>query len=129
MEKERLIEKAVTLKQQGGCNCCQAVAGALAEETELSPEILRQLAAGFGMGMGNMEGVCGALSGAVLIAGLKTHGQGTTRAARQISERFRDLSGSVICRSLKGKANDGVFCSCDDCVRNAVQAYCEVFPA
>ena len=49
-------------------NCCQAVACAFAEEVGVSEEVLFKAGEGFGLGMGGMEGTCGALSGAIMLA-------------------------------------------------------------
>ena len=65
-------ELAVQLKHTG-CNCCQAVLCAFAEESGLSELQLRQIGAGFGAGMGCMEATCGALIGAQILLGLKTY--------------------------------------------------------
>ena len=64
-------DKAVQLKMFGGYNCSQAVTAALADQTGLSEEQLKSVAAGFCAGMGNLEATCGALIGAVMVAGLK----------------------------------------------------------
>ena len=126
-EISMLAEKAVYLKQEGGYNCCQAVTAALAGETDVDPEILRQAAAGFAVGMGNLEATCGSLIGAGIIAGLKSGGKGSVRYSKQISEAFKEkCGGSTICRELKGVDSGKVLCPCDMCVRNAVLAYCEV---
>ena len=91
--KER-AEKAVELKATG-YNCAQAVSIALADETGLTEEQLRQIAAGFGAGMGNLEATCGALVGAVMIAGMKTAGNMLTKALfrRSIWTAFRKVAG------------------------------------
>ncbi len=125
MSFEERAQKAVELRQ-GGYNCCQSVVSALADLTELSENQLLQLAAGFALGIGNMEGTCGALVGAVMISGLVTKGRGTVRFSRQISETFREKCGSVICKTLKGFPGGKALCPCDLCVRNAVLAYGEV---
>lgn len=115
-------ERAVELRRRRICNCCQAVTAALTEDAQL---ILAS--AGFGGGMGNTQGVCGALVGAVIAAGIKTEGSGTTRYAKLIQENFRKRSGAVICRELKGLDTGKILCPCEDCVRNAVLAYKDVF--
>ncbi len=125
MTLEERAQKAVELKNFGGCNCAQAVAIALADETKLSEEDLRQVAAGFGAGMGNMEATCGALIGAGMIAGLKTEGRGTVMAARQIQEEFGKRCGSIKCRELKTVTDGKPLCPCEECVRNAVMIYGE----
>ncbi len=129
MDKEKLAEIAADLKNNHGYNCAQAVTAALADESGMSEQQLNQIASGFAVGMGNLEATCGSLIGAVMIAGLKTSGVGTVRIARQISDRFRELSGAITCKTLKGKDGSGIFCPCDECVRNAVRAYCDVMEA
>ncbi len=123
--KER-ADKAVALKLFGGYNCAQAVTAALSDETDLTEEQLKQLAAGFCAGMGNMEATCGALIGAGMIAGIKTEGKGTLRYTRQIQESFRDKCGAIKCRDLKTMTDGKPLCSCEDCVRNAVLSYGEI---
>ncbi len=120
-------EYAAQLKREGRCNCCQAVTAVLADETHLSQEQLMKLASGFAVGMGNMEATCGSLIGAAMVAGMKTDGAGTVRFTRALSERFSQLCGAVTCKDLKGKGKPGVFCPCDECVKNAVLAYGEIF--
>ena len=66
-------ERAVKLKNRKGdapYNCCQAVACVLSEETGVSEDVLKRIGAGFGLGMGGMEGTCGALCGAEMVLGL-----------------------------------------------------------
>lgn len=123
MDINEKAERAVELKKS--MNCCQAVALALADETELDEKTLGDLGAGFGSGIGNTQGTCGALVGACMIAGLKI-GAGAVRYTRQINESFEAACGATICKDLKGLTDKGVFCPCDECVKNAVLAYGKV---
>ncbi len=116
-------EYAAELRREHGCNCCQAVAVALADETKLPEELIKQIASGFGGGMGTTEATCGALIGAGIIAGLKDEGVATLKDTRQILKEFQKLSGAVICKELKGIETGKVLCACEDCVKNAVHAY------
>lgn len=125
MTKEERIKKALDCKHNG-YNCCQAVTAALGDLTTLDEEELLHISAGFGAGMGNMEGSCGALVGAALVAGMHTKGNGSMRVARQISERFSQMCGATVCKDIKGMATGRQLCSCDDCVQNAVRIFCEV---
>ena len=123
MTIEERAEQGAQLKKSGACNCCQAVAAVLADQAGLSQEALMQIASGFGVGMGNMEATCGALVGAVQMAGLALEGKNTIRAAKMLAESFAQQCGAVRCRDLKGKVTGAPLCACEDCVRNAILAY------
>ena len=114
-------EQADELRKQRFGNCCQVVTAVLTRDDDLY-----RAASGFGGGMGSGKGPCGALVGAVIAAGKFTNGQKTTAFSRRISERFLELSGSLICSELKGRDTGIVLCSCEDCIRNAIKAYEEV---
>ncbi len=121
MTTQERQERAALLKRE--MNCCQAVARAFADTVDLPEDTLMQLAAGFGAGMGTMEGTCGALAGAIMVAGLRTGGNGTMALSRRILPRFKELcGGATICRELKGIETGKMLCSCENCVRNAVLA-------
>ncbi|MDT3843175.1 MAG: C-GCAxxG-C-C family protein [Bacillota bacterium] len=125
MTIQERAEKAVELKLSGRCNCAQAVATVLADQTELSEEQLRMLTAGFCAGMGNLQATCGALIGAGMITGLKTEGRGTLSMTKQIQEEFGRRCGALKCGDLKTMTDGKPLCSCEDCVRNAVMIYGE----
>ena len=120
MTIEERAARAVELK--AGCNCAQAVVLSYADKLPLEEETLKKLVAGYGGGMGCMEGTCGALVGAVMVAGMLTDGQGTGRYAREILLGFRERCGATICKDLKGIETGKVLCPCTECVRNAVLA-------
>ncbi len=119
-------ERAVELKNSGMYNCAQSVTAALADETNLTEEQLKQISAGFCAGMGNLEATCGALIGAGMIAGLKTEGKGTLGVTRQIQEAFGRRCGAIKCKDLKAVTDGRPLCPCEDCVRNAVMIYGEI---
>ena len=123
-------KKAFDLHQKG-YNCCQAVALAFADLFEQDAETVYKIAEGFGAGMGGRNGACGALSGAILLAGLKNsdgnlEGGSTKQETYKLSDAmytaFAEKVGSVICRDIKGMDNQDVpLCSCDDCIGIAVE--------
>ena len=53
-----------------GFNCAQAVALPYCEEMGLDAAIVKRATEGFGAGMGGRTQTCGALSGAVFVAGM-----------------------------------------------------------
>ena len=121
--KERMEHAALRKKEM---NCCQAVLVAFGEELGRSEEELLRLGSGFGSGMGTMEGTCGALAGAIMVSSLLSERGATMAASRTIFQRFKELcGGATICRDLKGVGTGTVLCSCENCVRNAVQAAVE----
>ncbi|MBQ3458100.1 MAG: C_GCAxxG_C_C family protein [Synergistaceae bacterium] len=118
-------EKAVELKNRTGdahYNCCQAVACVFSKEAGVDEETLKKLGAGFGLGMGGMGATCGALCGAQMILGLmKYKGKPIRSDAKELYTKFTEKCGASICREIKGVGTGKILCSCDDCVRNAVE--------
>ena len=113
-------EDNAVLFKHSGCNCCQAVLLSYADKLGLDESTLRALGAGFGSGMGCLEGNCGALIGAVMADDLMNSRKGASEA-RNILSAFRQSCGAITCKELKGIETGKVLCSCDDCVRNAVR--------
>ena len=126
MTLEERAERAVELKNSGMYNCAQVVTAALADQTGLTEEQLKQVSAGFCAGMGNLEATCGALIGAGMIAGLKTEGKGTLGVTRQIQEEFGKRCGALKCKDLKTVTDGKPLCPCEDCVSNADMIYGEI---
>lgn len=121
------MKKAMEYHQRG-FNCCQAVACTYCEEVGVDEDIMFKMAEGFGAGMGGMESTCGAVSGAVMLAGLKnsqgsdmpvTKGK-TYQLSREIVKQFEEKNGSLICKELKGVGTNRVLRSCDGCIQDAV---------
>lgn len=105
-------------KKQSGCNCAQAVLCTYADVAGIDEETAMRLAAPFGAGMGNMEGTCGAITGAGLVLGLSG---GSTRQMRQIMNRFQERNGATQCKLLKGVGTGKVLRECNNCVADAAE--------
>ena len=88
--------------------------------TPYTEEQLYALGAAFGAGMGGMEATCGALVGAGMLLGIVKDGQPVMRDARALHRAFTERCGASLCKDLKGRDTGTVLCSCDDCVRTAV---------
>ena len=117
---------AAELKATGQCNCTQSVVKVFEDKLPVEGETLRMLAAGYAAGMGCMESTCGALIGAVMVAGIVTDGKGTPRISKELLQNFQEKCGATICKDLKGIENGAPLCPCPECVRNAVLALGEV---
>ncbi len=97
-----------------GYNCSQAVLGAFCEDLGLPFETALKISSSFGGGMGRMREVCGALSGAFMVAGLSLGYANPTdkdakaehyRLIQAMAEEFKKENGSIICRELLGLSN------------------------
>ena len=103
------VERAVSLFEEG-FSCSQAVLGAYSERFGLACEAALKLSAGFGGGM-KMAGTCGAVTGALMVIGLK-HGhsdaadkEGKRKVGALIKDfvaRFKERNYSLTCKELLG---------------------------
>ena len=125
---EERIAKSMELHKKG-YNCCQAVACAFLDKTDLDEETMFRLTEGFGLGMGGMKGTCGAISGAVVLAGLKNStgnlekpdSKGSTyKLSKQIVNEFIEKNQSIVCKEIKGVETGEVLRSCNGCIKDAV---------
>lgn len=121
------VEDAVSLNKKG-YNCAQAVACTYADLVGADQTLLFKAAEAFGLGMGCMEGTCGALSGACLLTGLinstgnleHPNSKGSTsQLSAKIITSFIEKNGAERCRDLKGIDTGKVLRSCPDCIRDA----------
>ncbi len=119
--EERAI-MGLQYKASGKYNCTRSVLAAFEDMINVEPEKLSLLTAGFAAGMGNMSGTCGALIGAIMVAGVLTDGKATPHYSKVIFEKFNELSGATICKDLKGLETGRVLCECPNCVANAIRA-------
>ena len=124
---ESRVELAVQNKKQG-MNCAQAVACAFADKVDMSLEDIFCVLEGFGLGMGGMQGTCGAVSGAVAIASLLNskgpdftqNKAATYKITKEIVKRFEEKNQSSICKELKGVETGTVLRICPGCISDAV---------
>lgn len=126
MSIEECAAVAAELKATGKCNCAQAVVKVFEDKLPIDEETLMKLTAGYAAGMGCMESTCGALIGAVMVAGVLTDGKGTPRISKELVQSFEGKCGATICKDLKGIETGKVLCPCPECVRNAVLSLGEV---
>jgi len=108
--EERVAARAVELFN-GGLNCAESVATAVADALEPGQRSFPRLASAFGGGLGRRGENCGAVVGALLALGLargRAEGEGDEAKARvygcaeKIVEGFRAAHGGILCRDLAG---------------------------
>ena len=94
-------EKAEALFMEG-LNCSQSVFCAFADEFGMDLETAKKVSSGLGGGVGRMREVCGAVTGATLVLGMR-HGPDKSAvypAVQDFCARFKAECGSIVCREL-----------------------------
>jgi C_GCAxxG_C_C family probable redox protein len=94
-----------------GFSCSQAVFSAFSKEPAIDRAAALKIASAFGGGMASMGLTCGAVTGALMVIGLK-HGrvraddiaakEKTYELTREFFRRFSERHGSITCRELLG---------------------------
>jgi C_GCAxxG_C_C family probable redox protein len=136
-------EKAAALFDEGFA-CSQAVLGAFCEPLGMDRALALKIANGFGGGIARRQKICGAVSGAVMMIGLK-YGRSeagdmdahekTYAKINAFCEAFEQSNGSIICRDLLGCGMEeakekGVFSTlCKKFVRDAADILEELMQA
>ncbi|HOV90293.1 MAG TPA: C-GCAxxG-C-C family protein [Syntrophorhabdaceae bacterium] len=92
-----------------GYNCAQSVLYSFCDDLKLDKNIALKIACGFGAGMGRKQEVCGAVTGGIMVIGMK-YGRGenqdltkTDKAyqkTRELMDRFIEKHNTYICRRL-----------------------------
>ena len=108
---ESRIKKTLELQKQG-YNCAQAVACAYCDLVDVDERTALRATEAFGACMGGRETTCGAISGAVFLAGMKS-ADGivgapkskltTYKLSKTIVDAFLQKNGTIICKELKEK--------------------------
>ena len=104
------VKSAVSCFKEG-FSCSQALLSTYGTDFGLDRETALKVAGAFGGGMGRMGEVCGAVTGAFMVIGLK-HGMvkaedneakgKTYELVREFVSKFKSRNGSIICRELLG---------------------------
>ena len=94
MESRKHLAEAK--KSAGTHNCTQSVLCTYYDYTPLDEETIKQAGNCFAVGMGNMEGTCGALVGAGIVYGLavKDKAKGV-KGMRQMMTKFQQRNGAM----------------------------------
>ncbi len=131
---ESRVEQA-SLRHQKGYNCAQAVACTYCDLVGVDEETMFKAVEALGLGMGCMEGTCGAVSGACVLAGFKNSTANmvnpdsksyTYKLSKKIMTKFTELNKSTICKDLKGVETGTVLRKCPDCIKDAARIAEEV---
>ena len=118
METRKYI--AAAKKQCNSHNCAQAILHTYADVAGVDEQTAVNITGALGVGMGNMEGTCGAITGAGMVLGLASDDRvKAIRGMKQIMTKFQLRNGATQCKMLKGVETGMVLRDCSDCVADA----------
>lgn len=132
MQKSR-VDLAIQ-KHKQGYNCCQAVVCTYCDMLGIKEEDAFRMTEAMGLGMSGLMQTCGAVSGAMMLAGLKNSDANMERPstkrdtyalAKRLADVFCQKNGSVLCAELKGNR----LRSCDGCIVDGARIVEEVLYA
>jgi C_GCAxxG_C_C family probable redox protein len=105
----RRVDQAVDDFLKSGFNCSQSVLAAFGPDLGLDRENCLKIGCAFGGGIGRRGDICGAVSGGLMVIGLK-YGkfkkedapakEKTYQLANEFIHRFKEKHGTIICREL-----------------------------
>lgn len=96
---------------KSGLNCSQAIISVFAADFGMDKELACKIACAFGAGMGRLGEICGTVTGAFMVLGLKygNSASGNKEArektyalVQEFSRRFKERNNSILCRELVG---------------------------
>ena len=135
--KYNVQETVSKMMEEKRGNCAQAIFatyGPHIESKNIDHGLCLNIAAAFGGGINLTGNVCGAITGSLMVLGLKygENIQELTRISSQLMDEFKAINGSIICHELIGhnlfdvenlsKAfQQDVFKKCMKCVNDAAQ--------
>ena len=98
MNREEKAEALFT----GGNNCSQSVFAAFADEFGLDEALALKVSCGLGGGVGRMREVCGAVSAAAMVLGMRAGGDKMKAypVIQDFCAKFKAEAGSIVCRDL-----------------------------
>ena len=99
---------------KAGFNCAQSILSSYAEELKIDKETAFKISNGFGAGMARKQEICGAISGAIMVLGLK-YGRGEQEGkakqeklyekVQDLLDRFEYEFGTINCKQLLSGCN------------------------
>ena len=105
---KEIQENAINLFNSG-YNCAQSVLISFIDILKIDHETAKNVASGFGAGMGRLQGTCGAITGAYMVFGLYDNSKNnntteknetTYQLIQQFDREFKKLNGTTECRLL-----------------------------
>jgi C_GCAxxG_C_C family probable redox protein len=135
--------ETATEKFLEGFNCAQSVFYSFCDDVQVEKTTALKMACGLGAGMGLKGEVCGAVTGGIIVLGMKygsskkneeTATYFTYAKTRELMDRFTEKHGTCICRKLLNDCDlttpegqkhffekDLMNNSCKPCVQTVVQ--------
>ncbi len=112
-EQEKIMTRSDDAQEdfKNGFTCSSAVFSAFSGEMGLDGETAKKIACGYGAGISRTGNICGAVSGAIMVIGLKygktkrgddAATEKTRTLVRKFMHEFTQRNGSINCTELLG---------------------------
>ena len=101
--------ESATQTFSSGSNCAQSVFSAFADDLNIDRNTTLSIASGFGAGMGRTQATCGAVTGAIMVIGMKLTANSDKAEGlndriysktREFINLFTEKHGTINCREL-----------------------------
>ncbi|NHJ49934.1 MAG: C_GCAxxG_C_C family protein [Asgard group archaeon] len=105
--ESKQYDTASKMMEERRGNCAQAIFAMYGPQISLGKvdcNSCMRITSAFGGGINRTGNVCGALTGALMVLGIKYGGnvQEVTKISKQFLDEFTSINGSIICRDLIG---------------------------
>ncbi len=121
---------------ESGFHCSQSIVAAFSQEFGLSQEVALKISCPFGGGLGGYGRTCGALTGGMMVVGLKYGSSNgadvdakalSRKKTRELIEAFENAHGTSICNDLIGVNRTNLLGEQLLAVRPIIQSKCPKF--
>jgi C_GCAxxG_C_C family probable redox protein len=106
----RQIQKAISIFRSGR-NCAQAVLTAFSDDLNFDNDFATEISSGFGGGMGRLQEICGAVTGAFMVLGIYNSRKYSNKdeirdhtyaMIQEFNKQFNTIHDTINCRLLLG---------------------------
>lgn len=133
------LQERINWAMQGkdkGYTCCQCVVCAFFDLLDTDTVDMFKMAEGFGGGVGGLMEICGVVSAMTMMTGLQlssgsleenTSKEDSICVTGRLANEFKEISGSLLCRELRGVDTGEPLRDCDLCIQDGIRIIAKEF--
>lgn len=121
---------AAEKKRSGQYNCAQSIVSTYCDIMNMNEASVCALTRGFAAGMGDMNGTCGAIVGAVMVlSSVYSNRSQAVKYSAHLMRLFNQRNHATQCYMLKGINTGKPLRTCPDCVADAAEILEQILQA